>query len=966
MKKNLLILGSTFVLSLILLFSIVNVQNNSPLNKELKPTAGREDDPYGASRFRYDMIRGRADKIDPLARQRAIKYTKENLIENPSVNGLRKTENISSWSALGPGNIGGRIRSIIIRPSNSNHILIGSVSGGIWKSVDGGASWTPKIDDGNPLAIGSMVNDGDVVYAGTGEGWFNIDAVYGGGIWKSTDFGDTWTLLSSTTGSNVWNFRDVRQMRIDPSGNVYAVTFAYNRKGGVGNYQFNGGLYKSTDGGSSWSKISTTSVTNYFNGTDAIPISSSTILFATNANGSTLGGIFRTTDGGTNWTQITSGLPTSEYGRIVMAQDPNNSNTVYAVFTGNGTNDGLNGIYKTTDGGLNWLVLPKPGNLISTGSSYLSSQGWYDNVISVDPYNSNNIYVGGVEDMKSTDGGNTWSQITIWFSSSSVHADHHAIVFDPNTADVVYDGNDGGIYKSTNGGSNWTALNNGLEITQFYGGATETSGVNYQGGTQDNGHLKYNGSGTNWSEAAGGDGGYAEISQSNSLVAYEEYVYLDISKTTDGGSTWNAVQNGLTDAKDGNLCLFIAPFSMNPENSDVLIAGSDNAWVTSDAAANWGESSLTLSSGAKVSAVTIVNSTSPYLGFAGTTDGKVFKSASITGTGDTWTEITPPSNNGAWVRRITVDLNNKNQIYACYSGYNNDGVTPTKHVWYSSNQGTSWTDISGNLPDVPVHSLIVDPNNSQVLYIGTETGVYQTDDHGTTWVKKGSGMPDFVPVDELVRQTGTNKLFAFTHGRSVFSTDSPLPVELVTFSTSTNSEIAKLNWETATEVNNYGFEIERASSLKNGITPRHDEWKKVGFVKGSGNSNSLHKYTFADKPLEGTKFQYRLKQIDVDGSFTYSKVVDVNLIINSFELSQNYPNPFNPTTIINYKLSHKNNVTLKIYDALGNEVTTLVNGVKPAGSYNVKFDASNLASGLYIYRIQAGNFTQQKKMMLLK
>ena len=397
MKKNLLILGSTFVLSLILLFSIVNVENNSSLNKELKPTAGREDDPNGASRFRYDMIRGKAETIDPLARQRAIKYTKENLIAKS----LNKTDNISSWSSLGPGNIGGRIRSIIVRPSNSNHILIGAVAGGIWKSTDGGASWTPKIDDGNPLAIGSMVNDGDVVYAGTGEGWFNIDAVYGGGIWKSTDFGDTWTLLPSTTGSNVWNFRDVRQMRIDPSGNVYAVTFAYNSKGGVGNYYTNGGLYKSSDGGASWSKISPTDyATNYFNGTDAIPVSSSTILFATNANGSTLGGIYRTTDGGTNWTKIISLLPTSNYGRIAMAQDPNNANTVYAVFAGNSTNDGLKGIYKTTDGGVTWSALSKPANLASTGDSYLGSQGWYDNIISVDPFNSNNIYVGGVDDIE--------------------------------------------------------------------------------------------------------------------------------------------------------------------------------------------------------------------------------------------------------------------------------------------------------------------------------------------------------------------------------------------------------------------------------------------------------------------------------------------------------------------------------------------------------------------------------------
>ena len=960
MKKNITIFIFSFVVSSILLINFTVSEFNQSKVPPKKPSQGKKDNPYGAAEFRYDMIRGSNESINPLARKKAIEFTKDNLMGEK----LNKTSTISNWSALGPGNIGGRIRSILIRPSNTNHILVGAVAGGIWKSTDGGSSWTAMKDDGNPLSIGSMVNDGDVVYAGTGEGWGNVDAVYGGGIWKSTDFGDTWTLLSSTTSTPA-QFRNVLRMDIDPSGNVYAVTKAYNSKHGVGVYTTDGGLFKSSDAGISWSKISSTDfATNYFNGCDIISISSSTILFAVNKNNSTYGGIYRTTDSGTNWSLVASVLPTTGYRRIALVQDPSNSNTVYAAYQSENTGSpdyGLKGIYKTTDGGATWTQLSDPPTLASTSSrSYLNTQGWYDNVIAVDPHNSSNLYAGGVDMVKSTDGGSSWSQLTFWHSSFGtpvVHADHHVITFDPNTANVVYGGNDGGIYKTTNGGATWTNLNNGLEITQYYGGAVAASGTNYQGGTQDNGHHKYDGSGTNWTEVKGGDGGYAEIDQSNPLVAYEEYVYLDIAKTTNGGSSWSDVQNGLTDAQNSSACLFIAPFSMNPENSNVLIAGSDNSWLTTDAAANWSSSSSTLSSGAKVSAVAAVNSASPYLGFAGTTDGKVFKCTSMTGTGDTWTEITPPSNNGAYVRRITVDLNDKNKIYVCYSGYNNS--SGQKHIWYSSDQGANWSDISTGLPDVPVHSLVIDNNDDQKLYIGTETGVYQTSDRGTSWSKAGSGMPDYIPVDQLVIQSSTNKLFAFTHGRSVFVTNSALPVELTSFSSLVEGGNVKLNWETKTEVNNYGFEVERKLETEG--------WNNLGFVPGHGNSNSAKLYSFTDNfPTGGSQFSYRLKQIDIDGSFEYSDIIETEINIESFQLAQNFPNPFNPTTIIQYTVPHKSTVLLEVYDVLGKEVSTLVNEDKAGGSYEVNFNANNISSGIYYYTLKAGSFTETKKMFLLQ
>jgi len=333
---------------------------NEPIRK---PEQGNKDNPFAAAEFRWQMVTGGRTDIDPIqSRQSAISKT----IELNQKNSLKKVNDIS-WSAVGPGNIGGRIRSIIINPSNSNEMLIGAVSGGIWKTTNGGTSWSPKLDSQDPIAIGSMVLAGSsTVFAGTGEGWWNVDAVYGGGIYKSTDFGESWTLLASTVGANIWNFRNVLRMTSDPSGNVYAVTKAYNAKGGVGGYYTNGGLYRSTDGGTTWSKISTTSITNYYAGTDVIAISSSIILFSTDSDG-----IYRTTNSGSTWTKITTGLPTSSFNRIAMVEDPNNSSIIYSVFGANTTSSpyyGLRGIYKSTDSGSNWTALTNPPLITSTST----------------------------------------------------------------------------------------------------------------------------------------------------------------------------------------------------------------------------------------------------------------------------------------------------------------------------------------------------------------------------------------------------------------------------------------------------------------------------------------------------------------------------------------------------------------------------------------------------------------------
>ena len=193
---------------------------------------------------------------------------------------------------------------------------------------------------------------------------------------------------------------------------------------------------------------------------------------------------------------------------------------------------------------------------------------------------------------------------------------------------------------------------------------------------------------------------------------------------------------------------------------------------------------------------------------------------------------------------------------------------------------------------------------------------------------------------------------------------SPLPVELSTFTAISKGSDVKLNWQTATEVNNYGFEVERRSNVNSETS---DAWEKVGFVNGNGNSNSPKEYSYIDNNLiGGGNFLYRLKQIDNDGQFEYSKTVEIELILNEYALYQNYPNPFNPVTNIRFQLPKESKVVIKVYNILGSEVIELLNEQKGPGIYEIDFNASNLPSGVYFYKISTPEYSNTKKMIVLK
>ncbi|MGV6830375.1 MAG: WD40/YVTN/BNR-like repeat-containing protein [bacterium] len=663
----------------------------------------------------------------------------------------------SHWSSIGPGNIGGRIRTIFIHPGNSNIIFAGSVGGGIWKSSDGGNSWSAVNDFMGNITVTSIAADPrttgnvntTVLYTSTGEGFYNGDALRGYGVFKSTDGGTTWSHLSSTdpTVDSDWYY--VNRIAINSNGDIIAVA-----RGNA--------IFTSHDGGATWSKKSPGP--HYYSMMEDVKFDPNHPNKA--IVGSIGGDCYYTTDTGDTWTK--SHIADSSGwagGRVELAYAKDANDTLYASVDKN-----QGAIYKSVDGGVSWSYISTP--------SHLGNQGWYANTIWVDPTDMNHLVVGGLDLWSSTDGGNNWTQISTWsMAPNSPHADHHTIVNDPNYNGTsnkrVYIGNDGGIYKSdditsankNSSNNGWTNLNNGLAITQFYGGAG-VSGSKIIGGAQDNGSLLHNGSGLGgWIDTFGGDGGFAAVAPktvSGQYYYFNEYVYLQIHRSDNGSSGTYIYSNGLDDANSN--ANFIAPFTLDPNNRNVMLAGGASLWKSSNVRASnvndiaWSKIKDSIS-GTKISQIAIDESNSDII-VVGYNDGEIYKTTNGTSAQPSWTKI--HDSNGKYVLALLIDKDNPNILYAGWGGYASGNVKK------STDSGVTWSDISGNLPQAPVRSIVRNPNNANYLYIGTEVGVFTSENQGSSWFTTNDG-PANVSVDQLFWYD-TNTLVAVTHGRGIFKT----------------------------------------------------------------------------------------------------------------------------------------------------------------------------------------------------
>ncbi len=694
----------------------------------------------------------------------------------------------ANWTSLGPTaitntgvhNYSGRIIAIDVSPFDSIVVLIGAAGGGVWKSINGGTTWSPKSDDLGSLAVSCFArhpSDPNIIYAGTGEPSNNAGGINGIGIIKSTDGGETWFPLSLLSTA----LTHISAITVN-TGNPNIVV--------AGNY-FNGtdpnvnGIYRSTDAGNTW--LPTNVVGTTFRPMSIIQHpTNSNILYALMARLSDLqannnNGIWRSTNAGATWDSLAlgqnHGLPdlANLAGKSVLIVCKQYPNFMCAIFS-NRSDGSLLGCYKSHNGGVTWVNanLPDVSSASNAGGSgFFNGQGWYDIYVAVHPTDTNKIYVGGIDVIKTTNGGTTWpTNISDGYGVRNFHPDQQAFAFNPLNPNTIYLAGDGGIVKSKNGGSNILDLNHGLQITQFVGlsvALTDTNTV--LGGSQDNGTELYNGSSTDWTFAFDGDGGFTEIDPTNKNIMYTENYHQSTGsdpfkqqRSTDGGSNWTTIISGLTSSDRSE---FYVPYTLDENNPATLYLGSFRVYRSTNSGSNWTPVSGDLSGGAGETIVTIrVSRTNSNFVITGASAGVISIS---TNAGSTWSAISTSVLPARPVGDLVFRQYNENTIYAAFQLFSSLGGGDNKgHVWKTNNRGLNWINITGNLPDIPANALALDPNDTLHILVGTDVGIFRTTDGGSSWAPFNGQFPGGAVVTNLVTHFSTGLVYASTYGRGAF------------------------------------------------------------------------------------------------------------------------------------------------------------------------------------------------------
>jgi photosystem II stability/assembly factor-like uncharacterized protein len=654
------------------------------------------------------------------------------------------------WSEAGPTNIPGRISALAVHPSQPSIIYAGSAAGGVFKTTDLGLSWTPIFDAIGTYSIGAIAihpNNPDIVYVGTGEASGAIDDYEGTGIYKSTDAGVTWANIGLV------DTKLIGRILIDPlhPETLFVAALGYSSASLASNER---GLYRSTNGGSTWTQAL---FVNDLTGCADVAMHPSTgTMFAAmyDMHAGPGSALWKSTNYGVNWTNIQSaaGLPAQgNLGRIGVSVDPG-SNTVYASIV-DGSTQGLMGVFKSTDLGTSWT-------LQSSLANHMSNFAWYFGQVRVAPNNPNIVYSLGVTLMKSSDGGASWNDVT-----NETHVDHHDLYMLPSNPNIVYNGSDGGVAYSTNGGSSWTVYRN-MHNTQFYAMAMNPQNPSQlYGGTQDNGTNRTLTGGTgDWQSILGGDGFVPVVDYANPNIIYAEYQNGGISKSTDGGFSFSDATNGINPSEPH---AWNTPIVMDPNNHEVLYTSTDRVYKTTDGAANWTAISPSLST-SYLTTIAAAKS-SPLVVYAGSRTGTVYVT---TNGGGAWTQIDGTLID-RWVTRLTVEPTDAGICYATVSGYVIQSES-MPHVYRTTNYGSTWSDITSNLPQAPANDIIIDPHDNQTLYVGTDVGVYVSTNLGGSWSLLGTGMP-ITCVHDIEMNHRTRKLVAATHGRSMYAAQVACP-----------------------------------------------------------------------------------------------------------------------------------------------------------------------------------------------
>lgn len=645
----------------------------------------------------------------------------------------------ASWFTVGPANVSGRCLDIEFDPIDPNVVYVGSASGGLWKSIDGGDSWTPLTDTLPSLAVGAVAVlpwNTDIVLIGTGEGNGTLNTDYGVGILKSTDGGLTWGTTSlSYPGTS---FHGFNVMEVNPAtGTILAGA--------------SGALWRSVDEGETWTAVLEGG--NYYD--VKWKPGDSLRVYAAKGSGSSANNVKVSLDDGLTWARAGVGQPLSaSVGKTKIAVTPADPNVIYANYVNRLSHQTL-GIYRSDDNGENWTA-------VYTGPNMTGTQGWYNLSLAVDPDDPDLVIAGGVKLYRSLDGGVTFDSTGIGYglgTETSVHWDHHAVAYKPGSSDEVWVGTDGGIWRSVDDGRDWTSRREGLVTYQFYDICVAQSDPAFMmGGTQDNG-VPGRVTVDEWfTSTLFADGMVCNVSPDDANEIYAEWQSGNHVKSVDGGKTWFSIQGGIP-AYSG---AWVTPVDQDPKNPDHLYTAQNGSIYRTWNGGEWWDA-ITSGSATWISispvdgdVVWTVAGTPRYT----TDDGGTWNFANSYGFS------TGPATK---IHAHPVDVASALVVFSGYGEY--------AHVALTTNYGLTWNNVTGDLPSHPVNTIIVDPTDPNAWYIGTDIGVWWSRDGGSRWEPFETGLPEVVVLDLEIRK-GTRKLVAGTYGRGAWEIDLSVSTEV--------------------------------------------------------------------------------------------------------------------------------------------------------------------------------------------
>jgi PKD repeat protein len=753
-----------------------SIQSQSPqeayqnlFNRKLAEMPKMSEVSQWEKRMRPDMFHlfDKLQRMDPRTGEvpadgytRAFAYIQETWGNQLST---EQTGNALLWQERGPGGVGGRTRALLWDPNDTQHkaVFAGGVGGGLWRTQDvtvANPSWvnvSPVFSNVAVTCIGYDASNPLLMYYGTGEGWFNADAIRGAGVWKSTNGGLSWEVLPSSQNSQFYYCQDIAVA----SGVLYVGT--------------KNGLWRSIDGGQTFAKGlgSGTGLGGDFI-TD-LEVAGNGDLYAT-ING---GGIYKSpiTQGSNqgspgSWSRLTMNFPAG-YDRIELAVGKSNSNYLYAV---SDVNQAASDIYRSTNGGTSWsTTTAQPNN----GNDFTNGQAWYDLTLEVDPNDHLVAFVGGIDQYRTTNGGSSWTKLTAAYGGTQtyMHPDQHNTAVNPFNSNQVVFTNDGGVYYSSNKGSTPSPKNATYNVTQFYSLAIDPRSYSdvLIGGTQDNGSILVNQTGIgNGIDLTGGDGSYCAINRLYPDTMFTTSQYETLYRTRNGGGTFASLTNFNLDESN---TLFINPIEIDPANPNVLYQASTSLWrhanSSSGSASGWTQVTTNLNT--QITAIAPATTPANLVYFSA--GGTIYRlpnanSANFTTVPGT---VNPSGAGSGYVNCILVNPNDGNHIIVTYSSF---GVAKRVIECRNANLGANavWKDLTGNLPDIPCNWAAFEPTNPNGILVGTDMGVFRCADitqfgSNVYWSpqNQGLGLPR---VSMIKTKYSNNSVHIATHGRGFFST----------------------------------------------------------------------------------------------------------------------------------------------------------------------------------------------------